>query len=137
LLAQYPNKQITYTDLTASMPAPVFVGRNITHYRIQREVPAVPGTQELLIFNQISIRMDERALIEVWINKPDVTINTKLDWHYAGTLTQVSLRLEYWPAYWPSRLDLSLFLVVNARVFGCSCTCARVCEGLNALVASR
>jgi polyphenol oxidase len=91
LLAQFPNKQITYTDLTASMPAPVFVGRNITHYRIQREVPAVPGTQELLIFNQISIRMDERALIEVWINKPDVTINTKLDWHYAGTLTQIPM----------------------------------------------
>ncbi|GAQ78582.1 hypothetical protein KFL_000150360 [Klebsormidium nitens] len=91
LLAQYPALKIQVTDLNSSMGQPVKVGRGISHYRVQRTPPTVPGVQELLIFNQISVRKDERSLIEVWINKPTVGINTPLDWHYAGTLTQIPL----------------------------------------------
>jgi hypothetical protein len=96
LLNQYPGVKVNYTDISKDMAAPVPVGRNVSHFRILRTVPDAPGTEELLMFHAISIRMDERALIEVWVNKPDVTVASKLDWHYVGALTSVGPFLQLW-----------------------------------------
>jgi hypothetical protein len=73
------------------MPAPVVIGRNVSHWRIMRTPPAVPGTQEILMFTNITLRLDERAIVEVWVNKPNVTIASKLNWHYVGALTQIPM----------------------------------------------
>ncbi|GAQ86709.1 putative polyphenol oxidase [Klebsormidium nitens] len=109
LLAQYPNFAVNYANLTAVMPEPVKVGRNVSRYRILRTLPDLPGTEELLMFHEISARMDERALIEVWVNKPDVSVGSKLDWHYLGTLTQVPMSPK------PSKLPTNSFSAIKNR----------------------
>ncbi|GAQ80985.1 hypothetical protein KFL_000680010 [Klebsormidium nitens] len=91
LLAQYPEKEYTYGELTPKLEAPVHIGRGISHWRIKRTPTTIVGAQEILIFSNISARMDERSIIEVWINKPNVTIKDKLSWHYAGALTQIPM----------------------------------------------